>query len=37
LFYIISKEEEKDVSYIKIDYEDDWSGENIVITAGFRL
>ena len=35
LFFIISKEEEKDVSYIEIDYEDDWSGENIIITAGF--
>ena len=35
LFFIISKEDEKYVKYIEIDYIDDWSGADFVITAGF--
>jgi Fe-S cluster assembly iron-binding protein IscA len=35
LFFIISKEDEKYVKYIEIDYIDDWSGSDFVITAGF--
>ena len=31
----ISKEDEKYVKYIEIDYIDDWSGADFVITAGF--
>jgi len=33
--FIINKEEEKEVSYLEIDYVDDWSGEEFIITAGF--
>ena len=35
LFFIISKEDEKYIKYIEIDYIDDWSGADFVITAGF--
>ena len=35
LFFIISKEDEKYVKYIEIDYIDDLSGADFVITAGF--
>ena len=35
LLFIIDKEEEKEVSYIEIDYENDWAGEDFIITAGF--
>lgn len=33
--FIINKDEEKEVSYIEIDYLKDWSGEDFIITAGF--
>lgn len=33
--FIINKEVEKDVSYLEIDYTNDWSGEEFVVTAGF--
>ncbi|WP_352419120.1 hypothetical protein [Proteiniborus sp.] len=33
--FIINKEVEKDVSYLEIDYTNDWSGEKFVVTAGF--
>lgn len=32
---IINKEEEKEVSFLEIDYVNDWSGEEFIITAGF--
>ncbi|MBP2028920.1 Fe-S cluster assembly iron-binding protein IscA [Acetoanaerobium pronyense] len=35
MLFIIDKEEEKEVSYIEIDYENDWAGEDFIITAGF--
>lgn len=33
--FVIDKEAEKDVSYLEIDYTNDWSGEEFIITAGF--
>lgn len=33
--FIINKEDEREVSYLEIDYVDDWSGEEFIITAGF--
>ncbi len=33
--FVIKKDEEKEVSYLEIDYENDWSGERFIVTAGF--
>ena len=35
LRFVINKNEEKEVSFVEIDYENDWSGESFIITAGF--
>ena len=33
--FIINKEDEKELSYLEIDYVNDWSGKEFIITAGF--
>lgn len=35
LQFIIKREDEKEVAYLEIDFVDDWSGKEFVVTAGF--
>ncbi|MBB6216747.1 Fe-S cluster assembly iron-binding protein IscA [Anaerosolibacter carboniphilus] len=35
LYFMMDQEEEKYVSYLEIDFEENWWGADFIITAGF--